>query len=49
MLLIGVLTEHDVQSCDWGNCDEDAVATRWADDVGEWLSVCERHEEAPAS
>jgi hypothetical protein len=41
----GVLTDRDVQSCDWGSCNEDAVAKRWAEDLGEWLSVCPHHTE----
>lgn len=40
---LGVLLETDVQSCDWGDCNADAVAVRWAVDLGEWLSVCEDH------
>lgn len=28
--------------CDWGGCDEQAVAWRWDDNLGCWLEVCER-------
>lgn len=32
-------------TCDWGGCDEEAVAWRWWREGGEWLPVCERHAE----
>lgn len=28
--------------CDWGDCMEDAVGFRWADEHG-WLPVCVKH------
>ena len=30
-------------SCDWGYCDDPAVAQRWAYDFGQYLPVCARH------
>lgn len=29
--------------CDWGHCDDDSPYLRWADDLGAYLPVCERH------
>lgn len=36
------LSDADGGTCDWGNCDDDAVAARLAPD-GQWLSVCQTH------
>jgi hypothetical protein len=32
-------------TCDWGHCDAETYALRWAEDVlgGTWLPVCQRH------
>jgi hypothetical protein len=31
------------QTCDWGHCNGQSYAVRWADDLGLWLAVCRRH------
>lgn len=32
-------------TCDWGGCNLDAPHWRWADDLAEWLPVCDQHVE----
>lgn len=36
-------TEPPTFTCDWGHCDDEAVDSRWAHDLGEWLAVCAHH------
>lgn len=31
------------QTCDWGHCNGQSYAVRWADDLGLWLPVCRKH------
>jgi hypothetical protein len=37
------LTDQSEYTCDWGGCDEVAVAERDAGEPHGWLPVCERH------
>jgi hypothetical protein len=37
------LTEDSGGSCDWGYCDTESVAERFASDLGKWLPVCAKH------
>src|SRR5882724_546932 len=34
---------EDSGSCDWGGCDNEAVAERYATDLAMWLPVCQGH------
>ena len=47
MIHLQALTNDDLQSCDWGFCDREAVAVRLDVDnpspFDVWLSVCEVH------
>lgn len=47
MIELATLTADDLQTCDWGHCDEDAVKVRLDLDgpnpYDVWLSVCDRH------
>lgn len=36
------LSEDSGGTCDWGSCDDEAVALRDSDEHG-WLPVCTRH------
>ena len=31
------------ETCDWGHCSGQSHGVRWADDLGQWLSVCRKH------
>lgn len=37
------LLDIDAQTCDWGDCDAEAIATRWDAELGQWLPVCKDH------
>lgn len=33
-------------TCDWGDCNAPSVSTRWSDECGMWLPVCEQHRDS---
>jgi hypothetical protein len=37
--------EPSLTTCDWGDCDDPAIDSRWSDEHG-WLPVCARHAAA---
>lgn len=41
----GKPAEPRISTCDWGDCDEEAVDSRWSGDLRLWLSVCAGHVE----
>lgn len=45
----GKPAEPALFACDWGDCNDEAASSRWADDLQCWLPVCARHEERASS
>lgn len=41
------MTEDTSGTCDWGSCDGETIAERFAPELNEWLGVCVQHGERP--